>query len=193
MSDKKNESDILEESGEAASVGDDAVEIGVEDGADDDGDDLSSDPVAEAREELEQMRDKYLRLAAEYDNYRKRSLKEITEAGVRAQASMLGRLLEALDDLGRVSDLDPEQTAAKDIIQGVELVEKKFLREMETMGVERVGEPGEVFDPNTHEALGSVPTDDPDQENTVANVFQVGYRLGDSLVRPARVQVYMQS
>ncbi len=140
--------------------------------------------------ELEEIQDRHLRLAAEYDNYRKRTSKELADAGVRAQAFLVGRLLDTLDDLGRVAHVDPTSVDAKDVLEGVELVERKMLRELEALGLERIGAVGQPFDPNDHEAIGALPAESLEQDHTVAHVLQLGYRLGPTLMRPARVQVY---
>ncbi len=140
--------------------------------------------------ELEEIQDRHLRLAAEYDNYRKRTSKELAHAGVRAQAFLVGRLLDALDDIGRVAHVDPTGVDAKDVLEGVELVERKMLRELEALGLERIGAVGQPFDPNDHEAIGALPAESLEQDHTVAHVLQLGYRLGSTLMRPARVQVY---
>jgi molecular chaperone GrpE len=142
-----------------------------------------------AAAELDALRDRYLRLAAEYDNFRKRTARERLELRGRAQADLVAVLLEALDDLGRVAHLDPAVTAAGDVIAGVELVERKLLRQLEAMGLERVSEVDVPFDPNQHEAIGAVPATRAEQDHTVANVVQAGYRFGGQLLRPARVQV----
>lgn len=147
----------------------------------------------EALKEVEELRDRHLRLAAEYDNYRKRIVRERAEARARIQAELARMILDAVDDLTRVTAVNPETASAGDVIEGVELVERKMLKELETIGVVRLGQAGDAFDPNTHEAVGAVPAPTPEQEGTVAEVLQAGYRLGDLLVRPARVRVYTEA
>lgn len=142
--------------------------------------------------ELAEQQDRYLRLAAEFDNFRKRMLRERTEVSTRAKADVAGAILEGLDDLDRVSQLDPEQASSKDVIEGVELVERKLFRELEQAGLVRVGAAGDRFDPNYHEAVSATPAPDHEQEGSIAAVFQVGYRMGPMLLRPARVQVYVE-
>jgi len=141
--------------------------------------------------EYDDLKDRHLRLVAEFDNFRKRTAKQMTESGSAAQAYLITRLLDALDDLGRVAHLDAETTAAADVLAGIEMVEKKILKELEGIGLEKVGVVGEVFDPNNHEAVGTVPVTDGRAVDTVATVFQMGYRVGSVLLRPAMVQVYM--
>lgn len=147
---------------------------------------------AQLQRELDALHDKYLRLAAEYDNYRKRIVRERAELHTRLRAELVKMMLEAIDDLSRVTEVDPETAAARDVIAGVELVERKLMRELEGLGLMRVGEPGETFDPNHHEAVGGEPAPHPEEEGVIATVLQPGYKLGDHLVRPARVRVYTE-
>jgi len=143
--------------------------------------------------ELESQKERYLRLAAEFDNFRKRMVRERSETAARAQAQVVSRILESLDDLSRVAELDPASATVEDVIAGVELVERKLHRELDNQGLQRLGAVGDPFDPNDHEAVAtaSPPTDE--QDGTVAAVLQVGYRLGSTLLRPARVQVFVAS
>ncbi len=145
--------------------------------------------AATGGDELSTLRDRHLRLAAEFDNYRKRVERERADNIARAQAQVLERLLEPLDDLMRIADFDPATTPSGALHEGAEMVEKKFIRAMEAVGVEPIDAEGKVFDPTIHEALTTVPTDNPDEDNTVAQVFQRGYRLKGVLLRPARVVV----
>lgn len=143
--------------------------------------------------ELEELKDQHLRLAAEFDNFRKRRAREQIENRERAQGDLLRQLLDALDDLARVAHVDPSQSAVGEVIQGVEMVERKLLRQLEIAGMERVGAVDEPFDPNVHEALTSVPAETPEQDHTIAAVLQVGYRFHKQLLRPAHVQVRVWS
>src|SRR5205807_9838455 len=145
--------------------------------------------VARLERELGDLKDKYLRLAAEYDNFRKRALKERTEAWEKAQGDLVLRLVDALDDLARFAHVDPATTDAKTIHDGVDLVERKIWKELETLGVRRLDETGVRFDPAVHEAVTVAPAASPEQDNTVGQVLQAGYRLGGQLIRPARVLV----
>lgn len=140
-------------------------------------------------EQLAQVKDQYARLAADFDNFRKRMIKERAETWPKAQAELAANVLEALDDLGRVAHLDPERTSARDLAAGVELVERKMLKQFEGAGLVRVGQLGEKFDPASHEAVSTVPAASAEQDHTVAMVFQPGYRFSGVLLRPARVQV----
>ncbi|HEV8303933.1 MAG TPA: nucleotide exchange factor GrpE [Gemmatimonadales bacterium] len=145
--------------------------------------------IARLEGELAALQDKYLRLAAEYDNFRKRTTKERADAWMRAQAEVVQRLVDGLDDLARFAHVDPAQTDAKTIHDGVDLVERKLWKELEALGVTRVDQIGVPFDPNLHEAVTTQPADHPAKDHTVGAVLQAGYRLRDALLRPARVVV----
>lgn len=145
--------------------------------------------VQELREELEALNDRHLRLAAEFDNYRKRNRRDREALATRLQADLVGSLLDVLDDLHRVAE-GGDDVNAEAVLEGVRLVEKKFRTVLEGAGLTPVDAEGERFDPELMEALGTVPTDDPEKDGQVADIFQRGYRLRDMLLRPARVRVY---
>ncbi len=150
---------------------------------------LPEEAVVRLEGELADMKDKYLRLAAEYDNFKKRSVKERTELWQRAQADLIQRLVDALDDLARFAHVDPAQTDAKTIHDGVDMVERKVWKVLEAAGVTRVDQVGVPFDPHVHEAVTTRPADHAAKDHTVGAVLQPGYRMGDALIRPARVIV----
>jgi len=145
--------------------------------------------LGEARLATAQATDKYLRLAAEFDNYKKRSLKERTESHTRAQADLVAKLVDALDDLARFAHVDPAQTDAKTMHDGVDMVERKFWKQLDAIGVTRIDQPGVPFDPNQHEAVTMAPASAAAQDHTVGAILQPGYKIGDALIRPARVVV----
>jgi molecular chaperone GrpE len=147
------------------------------------------DELGEARTALAQATDKYLRLAAEFENYKKRSLRERIELRARTQAELIEKLVDALDDLSRFAHVDPAQTDAKTIHDGVDMVERKFWKQLDAVGVTRIDQVGVPFDPNVHEAVTTQPAASPAQDHTVGAVLQPGYKLGDALIRPARVVV----
>jgi molecular chaperone GrpE len=134
-------------------------------------------------------REKYLRLAAEYDNYRKRSAKERSDAGTRAQADLVRHFIEALDDVARFAHVDPETADAATIVQGVDMVEKKLLKSLSAAGLEVINPVGETFDPALHEAVATEPTSAREDDHVVARVYQPGYVFKSQLLRPARVVV----
>ncbi len=140
-------------------------------------------------DQLADANDRHLRLAADFDNFRKRVARERLELTDRAQAAFLVRLLDVLDDLDRLAAVDPNGPTAA-LRQGVDLVDKKLRKELEAAGLERVDPMGTRFDPGVAEAVSVVPSPAEELDHTVAATFQVGYRFKGTLVRPARVQVY---
>jgi molecular chaperone GrpE len=151
----------------------------------------SSEAIRRLEEQLEEARERHLRLAAEYDNYRKRAIRERTESGDRAQAALVGRLLDVLDDMDRLS-VDGSAASGEQLRQAVELVDKKLWKELQAAGLERIDPVGAPFDPSLHEAVSVVPPPSPEQDHQVSATFQSGYRFKGTLVRPARVQVYSE-
>jgi molecular chaperone GrpE len=139
--------------------------------------------------EADAWKDRHLRLAAEYDNYRKRTAKERTETWQRAQAELVSRFADVLDDLSRFAHIDPGETDAKTLHEGVELVERKIWKELESAGVTRIDQTGVPFDPNLHEAVTTQPAPKPELDHTVGQIVQPGYKMRDTLLRPARVVV----
>ena len=140
--------------------------------------------------ELSTIKDRHLRLVAEFTNYRRRAESELSEAWGRGQAEMLRSFVDGLDDLQRVGAFQAENTTVEALVEGVDLVERKFRQALEASGVELINPVGEVFDPNIMEAMLGVPTEDPENDQKVQEVFQKGYRFKGHLVRPARVVVF---
>ena len=145
-------------------------------------------PQPEASE-IDAWKDRHLRLAAEYDNFRKRTAKERAEVWARAQAELVSRLADALDDLARFAHIDPAEIDSKTLHEGVDLVDRKVWKTLEAAGVSRIDQAGVPFDPNVHEAIVTQPAAKPEQDHTVGTVVQPGYKMGDTLLRPARVVV----
>jgi len=134
-------------------------------------------------------KDRHLRLAAEYDNFRKRTTKERAEAWSRAQAELVAQLADALDDLSRFAHIDPAEIDSRTLHEGVDLVERKMWKALDAAGVSRIDQAGVPFDPNIHEAVTTQPAAKPEQDHTVGQVVQPGYKMRDTLLRPARVVV----
>jgi molecular chaperone GrpE len=141
------------------------------------------------RREVADTRERMLRLAAEYDNFRKRAVKERQEAGWRAQGDLVRGLLDALDDLQRFAAVDPSTVDAKTVVDGIGLVEKKIVKSLAGHGFDVVNPIDHPFDPNQHEALGTAPAASAEEDGLVATVYQVGYVINGHLLRPARVIV----
>jgi molecular chaperone GrpE len=136
--------------------------------------------------EFQTLSDRHLRLAAEFDNYRKRVERERADAWSRAQGDLAARLLDGLDDLERVA----QHAEGSDVLlQGVQLVERKLRQALEAAGLEAIDPQGAAFDPNTMEAVAMVPAESREEDDVVSDVFQRGYAFKGVLLRPARVRV----
>ena len=139
-------------------------------------------------EDLKRERDEYLDLAqrarADFENYRKRAAREGQDALVRGKTEVSKAVLPALDSLERALDADGAGLA-----EGVALVHKELQSALAGAGIEAVDPAGEPFDPNLHEALSSRPAEDGEESGVVVETVQRGYRLGGTLIRPARVVV----
>jgi len=139
--------------------------------------------------EVAELKDRHLRLAAEFDNYRKRATRERAELSDRAQASFVAKLLDVLDDMDRLVASDPA-TPLPTLREGLSAVDRKLSKVLEDAGVERIDPTGAPFDPSQHEAVSTVASPDRSRDQQVSATFQPGYRFKGVLVRPARVQVY---
>lgn len=129
--------------------------------------------------------DSYLRLAADYDNFRKRTIKEKEQSYSGGKADAIEKLLPVYDNLERALNQPTEDAAYK---KGVEMTMTQLVNIFAGLGVEIFGNVGDVFDPNIHNAVMHV-EDDSVAENTICQVFQKGFKLGDKIVRFAMVQV----
>ena len=129
--------------------------------------------------------DQYLRLAAEYDNFRKRSRKEKEDLYRDVKSETVGKFLPVFDDLERALAGETEDEAYK---KGVELIMTELRKIMTGLGVEEFGEVGDSFDPNAHNAVMHIENEELG-ENVIAQVFQKGFRIGDKVIRHAVVQV----
>lgn len=145
--------------------------------------------ITEKNEELEKQlsdaNDKYLRLCAEYDNYRKRTTREKTEAYGDATAKCIGEILPILDSFERAIDAECTDEAFKN---GMQMIYNQFLDVLKKIGVEEMEAMGKEFDPNIHNAIKQIDDENFD-ENTICEVFQKGYKLGDRVIRHAVVAV----
>ena len=136
--------------------------------------------------ELQESQDRYLRLMAEYDNFRKRSAKEKEGIYADATAAAYSGLLPVLDNFERA--FESPDASPDDFRKGVEMTQKQLLEVFEKAGVEIFGKPGDPFDPNLHNAVMHV-DDDQYGDNEIVEVFQKGYKLGDRILRHAMVKV----
>ena len=158
-----------------------------------DGQDSLDDPAQRMAEELELASDRHLRLAAEFENFRKRTRREQAELSVVAQADLARRLLPTLDDLARVSSTPPETTTVEALDAGLDLILRNLRKELEDAGLTRIEAMGERFNPELHQGLMTADTPDRELDDTISRVFVDGYVFRERLVRPAQVEVLTYS
>ena len=159
----------------------------IEEAAESDAEEVEAeDPLATATRERDEYLDALQRLKAEFDNYRKRSQRDLESLASRAHERLVMDLLPVLDDLGRALDAVEAHEGAK-LEEGVGLVHQQLVRVLEKEGLAEIETDGR-FDPHVHEALLAQPSADHD-EGSVLEVLQKGYRLGGRVLRPARVVI----
>ena len=145
------------------------------------------DPLAAAQNEAEQWKDKYIRLVAEFENYKKRTLKEKSELILNGSEKTVAAILPILDDFERATADKTEDPQA--IKEGFELIYKKFLKTLETLGVHKIKTDDADFDVDYHEAIAMVPGMGDDKKGKVIDCVQTGYTLNDKVIRHAKVAV----
>lgn len=141
------------------------------------------------KQEKDIIEDKYLRLSAEFDNFRKRTLKEKSELIKTAGEDLLNSFLPVIDDLERANDSVQEAQDIEAVKEGIDLIYTKFKQFLESKGVKEIPDIGEKFDTDKHEAMSKIPVENDDQKGKVVDVLQKGYYLNDKVLRYARVVV----
>ncbi|MYC27970.1 MAG: nucleotide exchange factor GrpE [Nitrospira sp. SB0662_bin_26] len=147
-----------------------------------------ADQLLEKDEELHALNDKYLRLAAEFDNYKRRVQRDQQDTIRFANEKLFKDLLPTLDNLERALQSGREQGRIEGLLEGVDLTYKHFLETLQKMGIKQVSSVGEVFDPAKHQAVGQVESDTI-PENVIVDEYQKGYFVHDRILRPAMVTV----
>jgi grpE len=146
-----------------------------------------TDPLTITQEEVEKWKDKYIRLAAEFDNYKKRTLKEKSELILNGSEKTISTILPILDDFERA--LADKTEDPKTIKEGFDLIFKKFLKALETLGVNKIETDDADFNVDYHEAIAMVPGMGDDKKGKVIDCVQTGYKLNDKVIRHAKVAV----
>lgn len=147
------------------------------------------EPAQRLAEELDALNDRHLRLAAEFENFRKRTRREQAELASFAQADLIRRILPTVDDLARVAATPSDSTTVEALERGLELILRNLLKVLEEAGLSRVEAEGQRFNPEAHEAIMTAQTEDLESDDTVSRVFVDGYTFRGRLVRPAQVEV----
>ena len=150
----------------------------------------TQEQLGEAQREAAEYRDRFLRSRAELETFRRRVSDDVERAREAGLDSAVLAVLSVFDDLGRALQAAETTDDPATIVPGVRAVKESLERNLENLDIRPIGEPGEPFDPNQHEALTAVPLTEGAEPGTIADVFQAGFKRGDRLVRPARVVVY---
>lgn len=147
----------------------------------------AEEQLAAAQKEVEQLKDKYLRAVAEFDNYKKRTLKEKTELVLNGSEKAVCAVLPVLDDFERaLANATDDPKAMK---EGMQLIFNKFTKVLGTLGVKKIETDGKDFDVDFHEAIAMVPGVGDDKKGKVIDCVQTGYQLNDKVIRHAKVAV----
>lgn len=142
-----------------------------------------------ATKTIEEQKDKYLRLSAEFDNYRKRTMKEKAELIKNGGEKTISAILPILDDMERALQNVAKTEDLDAIRQGIELISQKFHKVLEQEGLQKMEPIGEAFDTDYHEAVALVPAPNEEQKGKVLDCVQTGYKLNDKVIRHAKVVV----
>ncbi|MDO4336320.1 MAG: nucleotide exchange factor GrpE [Bacteroidales bacterium] len=145
--------------------------------------------LVKLQEEVEKEKKEYLFLAAEFDNYRKRTLKEKAEIIKNGGENVLKGLLPILDDFERGLKAAESDSNAESILEGMKLIYTKLVKYMESMGVKEMDSTGKPFDADFHEAIAQVPAPADDMKGKVLDTVQKGYMINDKVLRHAKVAV----
>ena len=147
------------------------------------------DPLEKAQDEIAELKDKWLRSVAEFENYRKRTLKERAELILNGGEKFITAILPILDDMERAIE-NGKKTDDPDVLrEGIELIYQKFMKTLEAQGVKKIEALDADFDTDVHEAVAMVPGMGDDKKGKVIDCLQQGYKLNDKVIRHAKVAV----
>lgn len=146
-------------------------------------------PLEAAQEEIAELKDKYLRSIAEFDNYRKRTLKEKSELILNGSEKAITAILPIIDDMERALENGKNTDDAAVLREGIELIYSKFCKTLEGLGLKRIDTENADFDTDVHEAIAMVPGMGDDKKGKVLDCVQAGYKLNDKVIRHAKVAV----
>jgi grpE len=149
----------------------------------------NQDPLAEANAEIEELKDKYLRSVAEFENYKKRTRKEVADLILNGGEKTVAAILPIIDDMERAIDNAGKAEDIKALEEGWELIFKKLMKTLESLGVKKIDTDGKDFDVDYHEAVAMVPGMEDDKKGKVIDCVQAGYMLNDRVIRHAKVAV----
>lgn len=145
--------------------------------------------LAEAEEKIAELQDRYLRQAAEFDNYRKRTMKEKADLIKSAAEKVIVAELPIVDDMDRALENMEKGMDADACIEGFKLIAQKFKNTLTQQGLEKIDTDGQDFDTDYHEAIALIPAPSEDLKGKILDCVQAGYKLGDKVIRHAKVAV----
>ena len=145
--------------------------------------------IAELEAKLAELKDSYLRQATEFDNYRKRTVKEKTELILNGGEKILTALLPVLDDMERAEKNMEKSTDVQALKEGLNLISKELITTLENNGLKRINTENADFDTDFHEAVAMIPAPSDDMKGKVIDCIQTGYKLNDKVIRHAKVAV----
>lgn len=145
--------------------------------------------MARLEAEIAELKDKYLRQVAEFDNYRKRTLKEKTELILNGGEKIITSLLPVLDDMERAQQNIEKSNDVEALKEGINLVFKKLMTVLESAGLQKIDTDGKDFDTDVHEAIAMIPATTDDQKGKVIDCVQAGYKLNEKVIRHAKVAI----
>ncbi len=148
-----------------------------------------AEKLAEAEEEIAALKDKYLRQVAEFDNYRKRTMKEKAELILNGGEKVMQALLPILDDLERALDNIGKSDNVETLREGVDLIFSKLQKALAGQGLKRIETDGQDFNTDFHEAIALVPVEENEKKGKIIDCVQSGYLLNDKVIRHAKVAV----
>lgn len=185
---EENKEQKINVEGEEKVTVDETTEESAQNGQDDNQEETQEkDPLEAANEQIEELKDKYLRAVAEFDNYKKRTLKEKADLILNGGEKTISAILPVLDDFERA--LNDKTDDPKAIKEGMELIYKKFVSTLESLGVKKIEAKDKDFDVDYHEAVAMVPGLGDDKKGKVIDCIQEGYMLNDKVIRHAKVAV----
>lgn len=152
-------------------------------------DNETGDPLAEANEQIAELKDKYLRIVAEFDNYKKRTLKEKSELILNGSAQTVTAILPVLDDFERAIANGEKTNDVKALKEGMEIIFKNFKGILRGLGVSKIDTDGQDFNVDYHEAVAMIPGVPDNKKGKVVDCVQTGYTLNDKVIRHAKVAV----
>lgn len=183
------EEEIMRQASEGADAPESNEEVEIVDVEMPSGEKSDAEKLAEAEAQIAALKDQLLRQMAEFDNFRKRTLKEKADLILSGGQKVMESLLPVLDDMERAIDNIEKSNDVATLKEGVELILSKFMKTLSGQGLKRIETEGQPFDTDFHEAIALVPATEESQKNHVIDCVQAGYLLNDKVIRHAKVVV----